>query len=249
MSSAETEKKEETFGYLCLDIECTGALHGKDLCFAFGYAHGDKSAMCASGKFITSLGKKDEQTWEDVWKENNFEMRCYNDFWSNNTDILVSLNEKKTTQNSGIEGQQDLAAALNKILSEVEVKYDRYTIVFDTVAFDSVWLDVLLSSYGYPGLLYNRNGKYHKGSTYDLDSYAKGAVRCMPHEERKKRRRLTAQVEDMYTDLLEDGVHDPEVDAINIYKKLLHLIEFCDEQLDLEETEQIPCSEEQGIIG
>lgn len=215
----------EDFGYLALDIETTGRNHHKDKCFAFGYAHGTPTKLMGSGKYVLDLQKGD-RTWKEVWTDNMFESRCYDEFWSDHTDILDSL------QQSSPMSEKDMVAALNEVLYTMEKTYSTFTILFDTVCFDSVWLELLLTKYDYPGMLYFRNGKYHFNSSYDIDSYIKGLSGTLIHYGRDDIRKRKNMFLGDYVPM--EGAHDPENDAIDIYNKFMYmhkrfeLLKYCE---------------------
>jgi len=84
-----------------------------------------------------------------------------------------------------------------------------------------VWLELLLTKYGHPGMLYLRNGKYHFNSSYDIDSYIKGLSGVLIHDGRDAIRDAKNKVLGGFKP--RDGDHDPEIDAINIYEKFMYV--------------------------
>ncbi len=213
--------KKLPYGYLALDVESTGRDFVNDTCFAIGYAHGTPETLQRSGKIVLDLGlpidNSDLQTqWSKYWNKCGYDRKCFDEFWGqpDNLMILDTLQRESDCKESS-----DFARKLNAVLQQVEKTYERYALIFDTVAYDSVWLNMILSKDGYEPLLYHRNGEYHVDSSFDIDSYIRGLAMSFPHNDNK-----------VGVDVLMDGFtakrgdHDPQIDAENILSKFQFVI-------------------------
>lgn len=224
MSAAQPIKKTT---YLAFDIETTGQNNGAGDClFGIGFAYGTvDEGVKERGKFMLDLGKRPGMNWRTLWETSGYEMRCFDDFWSKNLTVLNALQAQdalKEPMFTGPRAERQMARRINDLLAEVEKSTEEFSIVFDTTAFDSVWVDSLLTRYGFPSLLYHRDGKYHFDSTFDSDSYIRGVSGALPHLGRKRKRELKKSVMDGF--VKEEGDHDPEVDAANILNEFFHVI-------------------------
>ena len=163
-------------GYIALDIETTGQKLSSDQCFAIGWAYSDTNKNITSGNCCLNLSKPEEETWGDFWLKKNYEMKCYNEFWSKNEEMLELLQDSKRV--NLVNSEKEMILNLQKALEEVESKFDNVKLITDTTSFDTVWLTILLQKYGYPGCAYYRNDQYR--SCYELDSYQKGVYLVHP---------------------------------------------------------------------
>lgn len=128
--------------------------------------------------------------WAAVWAERGWEQRCFEEFWGK-PDNLVVLNQ--INQEPTHFSERSFAQAFLDMLTEVETQCARapvidpetYQIVdagsrmcywFDTIHFDPVWCNQLLSVLKARAMNYYRNGRYGV-DTKELDSYMSGLVR------------------------------------------------------------------------
>lgn len=163
-----SEKKP--VGFLTFDIEATGANVFTNKMLAIGWAYGSCSGDVVTGKICLDLNKPTNTLWEDLWKERGWETRCWTEFWSKYTDVLDGLQVPDLISDS-----KGMAWVVNNVLQVVDDTFERYTIVSDTLAFDSVWITNLLHEHGYHGLMYRRDGSYNRGiGGIEVDSYLMG---------------------------------------------------------------------------
>jgi len=128
--------------------------------------------------------------WAAVWAERGWEQRCFDEFWGkpDNLVVLDKINQEPTHFS-----ERSFAQAFLDMLTEVETQCARapvidpttYQIVdagsrmcywFDTIHFDPVWCNQLLSVLKARAMNYYRNGRYGV-DTKELDSYMSGLVR------------------------------------------------------------------------
>jgi len=183
MSSASSENKEK--GYFAIDIERTGNC-SNDLTFAIGYAYSKRDISSdediISGQLIGDLfldvEKLKELSNEDKisklresWANSGFEMRCFDEFWSKNIDVLISLQDHTQDMSRSYEY---LGLELNKVMMKAEMMFSSLTIITDTVAFDTVHVDNILTTSDSKPLNNSRSGQYQSG--IEVDSLAMGAL-------------------------------------------------------------------------
>ncbi len=206
-SMSATEVKD--IGFLSIDIEATGQFFGKDKFIAVGFAWGTVEEH-HSWKVAVDLGKSAGKSWPVFWEQQGFEMRCWEQFWSNNTAVLDKLQSGPTIAHA------ELASVLNNKLAEIEANYKKLILVTDTTAFDLVWVSAVLMMNGYLALNYSRLGVHRWG--YEIDSLAEGALHMDGNTNWSEFDRL--RKEKIYPLLPELGSssnsHDPEDDAKHI---------------------------------
>lgn len=181
MASESFENKEK--GYFAIDIERTG--NKKDITFAIGYAYSKATVESdddiVSGQIVYDLhinprefeGLTQEQKvtlMKSIWIARGYEIRCFDEFWSKFVDILITLQSEtlicKTTTAFG--------CAINSVMEKAESEFSSLTIITDTVAFDTVHIDNILTYAGCNPLNNSRSGKYQSG--IEVDSLAMGAL-------------------------------------------------------------------------
>ncbi len=221
--------------YISIDIETTGADMRRDQLFAIAIAYADSSAknksQIRSWKAILNLGKPKDCSWEDFWKVQGFEQRCYDEFWSKNEDMLNSLQRQATIHTD----MRDLIAAFNEKLKEIEEEFDETVIVIDCICFDPVWVSAQLMLNGFKALNYSRAGKYR--SSYDVDSMIESAL----HVDSTYDWKMISELKQKFIDgLLPElgqhaNTHDPEEDATNILVNFFRIREYNSQQLEREQ--------------
>jgi hypothetical protein len=169
---------------VALDIECTGYEPGNDLCFAVGVSVCRRTANYEGGKVVVSEKHQitmplpnyvKGMTWAQLWATNKYEERCYLQFWSKNLALLDELQERA---NPGYKTQADVAKALQALLADIEGRYAAVGgvhYVFDTINFDPMWINWLLTANHNPSLIYHRDGEYG-AKTYHVSSYIAGLL-------------------------------------------------------------------------
>jgi len=168
-------------GYFAFDIERTGQKL-TDVTFAVGFAMAgateprNMTSSSISLKLRTDDEIKRGVTWEEIWRQRGWEMRCYTEFWSKNLCTLEMLQDPSRVNLT--DNPEDIPKFINNRLLHAEAEYPNLNIITDTVAFDTVFVSLLLLSSGYRELSASRDGKYRWG--YEIDSYALGAMRCTP---------------------------------------------------------------------
>jgi hypothetical protein len=110
-----------------------------------------------------------------------------------------------------------LAAAVDAVMQKVDDSFERYTVVSDTIAFDTVWLTNLLYKHGAHGLAYRRDGNYNRGiGGVEVDSYLMG-VYGVQLDDAEDRRRKPWEGDPLYKFTKRPPHdHDPENDAAHI---------------------------------
>lgn len=246
MAAADSKLVEilKRFILISKDIENTGHTID-DIIFAIGIAYGypgcEKIFKVQLIIFLREPGTLEE--WRQFWIDSGFEMRCFNEFWSKNIDVLNTLMEKANIfpqeERSRLAGTfspsrgfkletAELAFQYNKALQEIEEKAHQSVLVFDTVTFDSAWLNYLLISHGYPSLSFTRALKYRWA--YEIDSFIAGLLwfnfitgNWGAFDRLKKKVML------MLPHLGETkNSHSPDEDAENIVATCLRALAYCD---------------------
>ena len=245
---APQENKIDKCAIIGIDIENTGHTDD-DIIFAIGISWGfvgcDKVLKMQMIMFLREPGTVEE--WRQFWLDNGFEMRCFEEFWSKNIDVLNGLMEKATifetdSKYSGgydsghlhkhhfVEATAVLAEHFNNALINIEDLYKSTSIVLDTLCFDSAWLNHLLIFHGHRSLSFTRMGKY-RGWNYEIDSIIAGLARINPITGNWKR--LAAfKAEQILTRLPHLGdtcnSHNPGDDAENILVTFLRALDYVD---------------------
>lgn len=196
------------------DVETTGANVFTNVCFAVGFCVGylssdGSSSIVERGKWCVSLGKRDRESWQERWISQNWEPRCYDEFWSKHTDVLDSL----AAQPDLLPNESALAAKLNEFLACLEINHPNFTTAFDTVNFDSVWLNIILQRHEYADLAKNRDGTGYR-TGHEIDSIRFGGLGVDLGNWDSLYQALD-KVPDAREKL--SGEHDPEVDATNMF--------------------------------
>ena len=161
---------------IAFDIETTGQhLFGSDSIFAIGACvarlqENGTFEILSKHLWTRSLDKPPDVDWETWWTKMTFyEPRCFKEFWSKHLDVLEALQQHPTAKK-----QEQLAKQLSDFLKDQE-EDGPFSLLFDTVLFDSVWLDTLLRRNGFAGLAMNRDFTGWR-SAFELDSYRFGAT-------------------------------------------------------------------------
>lgn len=224
-------------GYFAIDIERTG--NGKnDRTFAIGYAYSksdvesDDDIVC--GQLITDiidinplkgLNQEDQiSKMREIWLEKGYEMRCFDEFWSKHIDILFQLFDQIEFCAIDIMGSE-----LNSIMKRAEQQFSSLTIITDTVAFDTVHVDNILTSSGCNPLNNSRSGQYQSG--IEVDSLAMGAL-GLPCDA------PWSEYQDAYDKKIKDIIpiyadhdHQPKNDAKSILLKFLKTQKYLRQKL------------------
>lgn len=160
---------------IAIDIECTGGVIGKDMCFAIGVVAGRLDSATGQVEVLEKhricrpLPLAEDETYQDMWRRCGYELRCYDEFWSKNLETLHKLQTKYLGETAGKQDGGWMAVRFNLLLRALELRFNNNVqYVFDTLNFDPVWINYLLSSINAPSLLYYRDG------TYGVDSYELG---------------------------------------------------------------------------
>jgi len=199
------------------DIETTGSNQFSNKCFAVGYCIGrintEKPArVLKKGKWTVDLGKPSDTSWEKFWIKQGWDMRRYNQFWSEHLDIL----ERLAQNNDRLPDEAALARAINYLLGELERDHKDFVVGFDTVAFDSVWIATMLQKRGFAGITQNRDGDGYR-SVYEVDSYRFGVFGVELENWKQLNRAVADCITHPSIEPIENLAHDPEVDAYNIF--------------------------------
>lgn len=212
--------------FFAVDIETTGQFPRSDfddgaphdIIFAIGWAYAPEGddVRRVTGNACLRIDKARYETWRDVWVSRGYEKRCYDEFWSKNTDILEMLQDDRKIKL--YESEKGMIIAFQRALKEADEIFKKVTIVTDTTTFDTVWLSRYLTSHGFYGLGYYQNTGQFRGGCIDSSSYKRGVYRVNPSG---KVDRYWEQ-DPTYLSIYEN-VHDhhPEHDATEILTDLL----------------------------
>ena len=207
---------------ITFDIETTGQhSHAHDVIVAIGACVGelqDNGAFNVLSKhsWARDMRKPADTDWASFWILSGFEPRCYQEFWSKYEDILDGLQRDATIQSDAV-----LARKLNYFLEDQE-KDGPFCLLFDTLLFDSVWLDNLLRSNGYAGLSRNRDGSGWR-SAFELDSFRFGATGAPLGNWGELTKRCNAHPT-VFPENGERIAHHPRDDALGIFIDLARVI-------------------------
>jgi len=125
--------------YLCIDIETGGS-------------HITKHPIISIGTCLVDKFHKEKRRFTFDFDINQFEKKCWDNFWSKNQHVLSILSrDKKCTLESFMQYIDDL-----------DLKYNNNVIIIsDNVAFDIAFINYALDKYlNRSGLNYKSNGKY-----------------------------------------------------------------------------------------
>lgn len=192
--------------FLVLDIETSGPLHTRDEMFAIGLAFGTETSIITTAKFISLQPSSD---WREDWERRGWNMQTYESFWSKYEYVLNDLAAAKNCNNA-----YDIMEKLDEYLDFIERRYGDFTVCFDTMNYDSVWLNVLLQKYGFQDLARNRDGSGYR-SSLEIDSYFAGKLGVAPNSDEYRARKNAMNL------AKEGDAHDPEVDARNMMIELI----------------------------
>lgn len=215
-------------GYFAIDIERTG--NGKNDCtFAVGYAYSkvdvESDVEITCGQLIldvmdvTSFDGLNQNEkiskMREIWSMKEFEMRCFDEFWSKHIDILIQLFGDPDRRIF----HQTFGLALDSVMRKAEGQFSSLTIITDTVAFDTVHVDNILTSSECNPLNNSRSGQYQSG--IEVDSLAMGAL-GLPCDA------SWSEYQDAYDKKIKDIIpiyadhdHQPKNDAKSILLKFL----------------------------
>lgn len=90
LSSSGSSSRTRKSATLAFDIEGTGGLRHENQLISFGWSLNDPENP-ERGQVALYLGKRENESWRDLWKRNGFEMRCFDEFWAKNLDKLEPL--------------------------------------------------------------------------------------------------------------------------------------------------------------
>jgi hypothetical protein len=180
---------QTTSGKFIFDIEGTGKLL-KDNFVAIGFAYNRKDGTVVKGYLTLNLLSDEERehlkkgwiSFYDIWYRNQWEIRCYTEFWNNSKRPLLPKLEMLLEKNENLcETRFELAARFNCILREAEEHWEgNLQIVTNTTAYDTCWVHSLLTENHFQPLDTTRSGK-HTWS-YDSDSALIGALGITPQK-------------------------------------------------------------------
>jgi hypothetical protein len=223
----EESRKKKPYGFIAFDIETTGADVFTDKMFAVGWAYGSCKEDVVTGKCILDLKKPKDKSWSFFWFQKQWESRCWNEFWSENEPTLDALQDERAVKaqprSRWCNCDNAMAFWVASALQEAEETFEKYTVITDTIAFDTVWLTNLLCSCKLPGLNYKRDGTFNRGiGGIEVDSYLMGIfglkLNCRDARNGLKIRKPWEKDLD-YAKAMEGAPphdHDPENDAHNI---------------------------------
>jgi len=207
---------------ITFDIETTGQYIQKDLCFAIGYCVGEigggsdgkKARYMETGKWLVDLGKPADQSWQQFWASKSWEKRCFDEFWSKHTDLLDRFNNDPER----LPNLETMIVKLNNALRRWEHAFPGgFLVAFDTLNFDSVWLNQLLQQHHYADLARQRDGTGWRGAL-EVDSYRFGRLGVTPGDWNAFYATIAALPQSIERPAEAD--HDPAVDATNIFLDL-----------------------------
>ena len=126
-----------------------------------------------------------------------------------------------------------MAAQLNAILCVIEEELEgenKWSILFDTCAFDSVALSSLLMRHGFPSLLYyQKSGAYHCDACFDTESLLRGRYGILPSQSLTDNKAYVYALSLMRSDgYTEEVVHVPDIDAERILDQFLYMWKHVD---------------------
>jgi hypothetical protein len=221
-------------GVVALDIETTGASLQHDECFAIGVAVVDRPLgqpprTLETYKLLLRMPRLAGESWQAMWARCRFEQRCFDEFWSKPDNLRV-LERLQNIEGAQYASSQDaLGVRLSALLGDLERRYTAVgvdlVLVTDTIHYDPVWLNYLLSRANLGSLLYYRSGKYGIDS-FEYNTYVCAtlaaklgvsvealdwAAQVRPFKDRIAKRVGASVVHD----------HDPEHDAESIAHKFL----------------------------
>lgn len=200
--------------WVAFDIETTGQniLDG-DKIVAIGaaaFVFGESGHTIESTKWCLDLKKPETATWEEFWEIKGWEKRCYREFWSDKLELLQKLQDEKS---SLVESEVRLAWTLSQYLATLEETHGEFIIIFDTIVFDPVWLDLLLRKHGFAGLSRNRDGTGWR-SIFEVDSYRFGQTKTPLGDWNELYQRVSKHMTAENVKQFKD--HDPQDDAEKI---------------------------------
>lgn len=217
--------------YLALNVETTGRFQGKDAMFAIGWAVARAGDAFAETLLIGNLclqldsdqagSPSHETNWPMLWERNQWEMSCWETFWSKNQTILDLLQDP--TRVNLFQTEQKMMEELNKVLEMLEGRYN-LVIVTDTTTFDPVWLDMALRKHGFVGLDHPRQGNGWRPG-FEKDSYVMGVLGLTPETPKDTKNRVKKDLLEPKYKLQVEHDHHPGNDALLILVEVLAAIE------------------------
>lgn len=208
--------------YVAFDIEkCGRRLNRKDPLFAIGIvvASAEDNKILKTYRCILNLKKPSDVSWEEYWKLNDWELRCWLTCWIKLENVLDDLQSKFAM----VETEHELANEFNRVLTEIEDEYFVMAFVFNTVTFDSVHLSSLLMEYDHLPLNYRRDGSHL--CAFEVDSIKTGICQSMKWEyyDQFEKYVLSHYLPDI-GDIKHD--HDPANDAATIMADFLGCLNY-----------------------
>ncbi len=190
--------KKEEIAYIAFDIETTGQYivspdGDGDCMFAIGWAIHPTGE---SGQVAINMKKPKDVSWEKWWEENNWEMLCWEEFWCKHEKKLDWMQDPKNI--TIVESNQEMMDHVVKVIKRVEAKYKKVIHLFNTICFDSVWIEIKMMEAGYNSMLYRRSGDGRAWGR-EVGSYLMGVYNLSPETPSKtvssKKRKLEALIE------------------------------------------------------
>lgn len=229
---------EEGFGLsdykrIALDIERTGP-GAKDVTIAIGmFSAKNGASEGTQKKFCVDLDKMPNETWRELWVRRGFDMNTYDEFWSKNIDMLELFQSGEDWYATEKEMTDAFAQAMAAEQFEPGYKSE---ILFDTVHYDSCYIQELLSRYGHRALHVALDGTFARA--WDVNSYQAGAAGVCASDSRDERRKKIAAMDIKKR----PNNHDPSEDAKNIYNTFIQTSKFCKRQI---KRRRVPSSDDQ----
>lgn len=214
------------------DIETTGQrLQANDIMFAIGTSTLEiimteqgrwiSTAQVETQRWVRNINPGAKQDWGQLWKENNWEQNCWDEFWSKHVIILNSLM-------SNVPGcdlydtEQEMMDSVAKHISLTEEKYgDDLVRVYDTIGFDVTEISNALERSGYPSIFMSAKG--FPCQTSYLEDIRNSALGQNPLFVKTKEQKETRIINDK--EAIPNGLshnHDPAMDAACIAWKWVH---------------------------
>lgn len=210
------------------DIEGTGArLFGKDVVFAIGTTtlRIDKATgmaeMVEQERWVLDVNPEAKTPWDELWKTQGWEWRCFEEFWSKHTLVLDAL-MTKTPAIQRFKDQGAMAASVAKYLEDTETRYgDDILRIYDTVGYDVTEIGNLLERHGHTSIFLVRKGWPAEVSYLgDVRRAALGVNLLFGSTPEQKKARQEHDKQALPAGL--EHTHDPADDAASIAFKWVH---------------------------
>lgn len=165
-----------------------------------------------SGQIALDLRKPRASTWESWWKKNGWDTRCFDEFWSKHLPKLDAMQDPQAI--SVYVSRDSMMAQIVTLLKSLEAKYDTIVPLFDTVSYDSVWMDLYLGQCGFQPLMY----RYDGGMSWprDVTGFFNGVCKFTPNTPEQIRSVKKGELESKIPGWKHEDAHFPQSDAIGI---------------------------------